>query len=158
MTSNRGRRPTLDDQKRRDICTVLHTGGTRQLAAQHVGCHIETIRRTAGRDPAFAEALAQAEAKSEMRHLALLKKAAQKDWRASAWALERLYPNQYARRSAETLTSQQVTEVVRQFAEAIVDHIDDPKIRGAVQRRLKHLAARLNKTGGPPRYAPKQTV
>ncbi len=151
MTKARGRPPTLDEQKRRDICTVLHTGGTRQLAAQHVGCHVETIRRTADRDPAFAEALAQAEAKSEVLHLALLRKAAEQDWRASAWALERLYPNQYARRNAATLTGPQVTEAVRQFAESIADLVDDPKIRRAIRRRLKQLAAQLGK---PNPFAP----
>jgi hypothetical protein len=52
--SKPGRKPGLDDAKRREICAILAIGGTRRMAAHYVGCSVDTVGRTALCDPAFA--------------------------------------------------------------------------------------------------------
>ena len=108
QNSRPGRKPLLDEAKRREICKVLAVGGTRTMAAAYVGCSLDTIARAAKRDRAFAEELRRASVECEIRCLRNLSKAAQepKNWRAAAWMLERLYPERYARRKHVGLTPQ----------------------------------------------------
>ena len=49
-----------------EICGLLTLGSTRVLAARYVGCHPNTLRNTARRNPEFAEADAQGFVKVEM--------------------------------------------------------------------------------------------
>jgi hypothetical protein len=47
---------------------------------------------------AFADAMAQAVAMAEARDVALIGKAAETQWQAAAWRLERKFPDRYGRR------------------------------------------------------------
>ena len=67
QNSRPGRKPLLDEAKRREICEILAVGGTRTLAACYVGCSLDTIARTAKRDRAFAKQLRKAEVECEIR-------------------------------------------------------------------------------------------
>jgi len=104
--SKPGRKPVLDDAKRREICAILAIGGTRRMAAHYVGCSVDTVGRTALRDPAFADQIRKAEVGSEILFLRNLRDACQdaKQWRAATWALERFFPDRYGRRTPRTIT------------------------------------------------------
>ena len=106
QNSRPGRKPLLDEAKRREICEILAVGGTRTMAAAYVGCSLDTIARTAQRDRMFAKQLRKASVECEICCLRNLSNAAQdpKNWRAAAWALERLYPERYGRRTHVGLT------------------------------------------------------
>src|SRR5580693_8951341 len=107
----------LDDYKQGEICAIVMVGGTRRLAAEYVGCHPETIRRTCLRDPQFAERLRKADCGPEINLLRAIQIATKdpKQWRAAAWALERLFPERYARRRPGAITPEQLDEVIRQI-------------------------------------------
>lgn len=58
------------------------------------------LRRAKPRMRDFRDALTRAEAEGELRHVALVAKAAEDDWRASAWYLERRSPDRWRRRDS----------------------------------------------------------
>jgi hypothetical protein len=139
-----GARSKLDQTKQREICAILAVGGTRAMAARYVGCHPETIRRTALREPEFAAQLRKAEINSEIVLLRSIQTASQdvKQWRASAWALERLFPERYGRRSPRTITVEQVSELIRQLGTIIVSEIPVKVYRERILARLAELTVK----------------
>jgi hypothetical protein len=143
-----GRPPVLDDVKKREICAILAVGCSRVIAAQYVGCHPTTIRNTALRDEEFALQLGQAEVKHEILHLSHINSAAKEGryWRAAAWALERKYPDRYARRDPNIITVEQISEVLAQFADVIFEEVTEPEYRQRILTRLNDLTAGLNAT------------
>ncbi len=140
-------KPKLDDIRRREICAILAVGGTRTLAASYVGCHVETIRNTASRDPDFALQLRKAEISPEIAYLRSLQTAAQdsKQWRAAAWALERLFPDRYGPRKAQAITISQMTEILNALGTIVADEVPVKKYRQRVLERLAELIADLPK-------------
>ena len=143
--SEGGRPQVLDDAKKGEICAILAVGCSRATAARYVGCHPNTIRRTAERDEEFAMALERAESKHEVKNLAFIDQAAKegKYWRAAAWALERKYPGRYGTRRPNTFTFEQMTHVLHQFADVILDEVPDAKKRDKIMARLSDLTAGL---------------
>jgi hypothetical protein len=63
-----------------------------------------TYSRWVSEDLGFANACARARASGIVSHARILKDAAEKDWRASAWWLERRSPEQFGPRSRVGLT------------------------------------------------------
>ncbi len=146
----KGRRGILDDVKRGEICAILTVGCSRATAARYVGCHVATIRRTAERDPTFGLALRQAESKHEVLHLTYINKAAKEGryWRAAAWALERKYPDRWARRDPRQFSLEQVTQFLTQFAGMVAEEVSEPITRERIVARLKNFTASLQATTG----------
>jgi hypothetical protein len=135
----------LTEVKRREIFAILAVGCSRTVAARYVGCHPATIRNTAKREPEFAVALEQAESQHEIRHLTHINAAAKEGryWRAAAWALERMNPDRYARRRPNTITVQQVSEVLAQFASVMLEEVTDPQLQQRISDRLSDLTGEL---------------
>jgi hypothetical protein len=140
-----GRPPTLDEIKRGEICAILSVGGSRTTAARYVGCSPSTIRNTSERDPQFAEQLDQAESRHEVGYLQNIRAASQKEqyWRAAAWALERHYPDRYGPRKAGTISVEQITQLLAQFADIVVQELPDPADQQRIIARLEALSAAL---------------
>lgn len=139
-----GRPPALDEVKQGQICAILAVGCSRRTAAHYVGCAANTIRNTALRDPKFNEQLKKAECKLEfvqMKHIHEAAKSKQY-WRAAAWALERRYPDRYGQRHPATITVDQVSQFLAQFAQIVMDELP-AKYRQQVLSRLDALSADL---------------
>lgn len=145
-----GRRPVLDEVKKKEIVAILSQGCSRRRAAEYVGCSHRTIRNTALRDPQFAEALARAEAQSEISCLTNVRKAAKKEqyWRAAAWVLERRYPEDYALRRPGTVTVEQMIDVLKQVADILMDETEDSRVRQRIRRRVHALGRGLCAVAG----------
>ncbi len=139
------RRGILDDGKRREICAILAVGCTRAIAARYVGCHPDTIRRTAQRDEVFGLAIERAETKHEIKHLSNINKAAQEGryWRAAAWRWSGKYPARYAQRDPALFTAEQVSQVLGQFADAILEEVPGEEDRQRIVSRLTSLTEAL---------------
>lgn len=73
----------------------LELGMSRKDCARKLAIDYRTFARTVKREPAFAHRLREAELEGKRFHLDVLKKS--KDWRASAFYLERKYPKEFAR-------------------------------------------------------------
>ncbi len=136
--SKPGPKPFLTEARKKEVCAILAIGGTRETAAQYVGCSTETIRRAALSDPAFAEELRKAEFGVETLLLKCIQNATQEVslGGAAAWEPERLYPERYGRRDPHTITREQLTELLRQLAAELAR--DDP-----ADERRQQLLARL---------------
>lgn len=122
-----GRRPVLDDVKRGQIVAILSVGCSQNMAARYVGCASTTIQYTAERDPKFAEELHQARCNAELSLIKNIRKAAKKEqyWRAAAWALERGFPEKYARRGPDVITLEQIGLLLAKFSEIIVGEVPE---------------------------------
>lgn len=105
-----GGRPTaLTEERTRAIVRVLRAGGHQDTAAAAAGIAVRTLRlwlhRGASDDARdapyrrFREAVEQTMAESETRNVAIIATAAQSNWQAAAWLLERTYPERWARPS-----------------------------------------------------------
>jgi hypothetical protein len=140
---NENRRLKLDATKRREVCAILAVGGTRLMAATYVGCVPATIRATAKRIPEFDEQLRKAELGPEITFLKSIQAAAGdvKQWRAAAWALERLFPERYARRAPDTITIEQMNEIIQALAEIIAGEVPVKTYRQRLLARLAELLA-----------------
>jgi hypothetical protein len=141
----RGRPPILDEKKQNDILAIVSVGCSQRVAAGYVHCTSQTIRRTARRDPAFAERLQQAKHNPEIVYLKSIQKAARKEqyWRAAAWALERTMPEKYARRGPDVITTGQIGFLIAQFADIIVSEVPVARYRKNILRRLDVLCKSL---------------
>jgi len=156
--SRHGRKSTLDDGKRREILAILSVGCSQTVAARYVGCSPSTIRRAAERDAEFAAKLHRAQRNAEVSLVKNIRAAAKKEqyWRAAAWALERGFPEKYARRGPDVITAEQLAEILAQLAERIARHVpvavyrkDIAKDVAAVARcfgRSIHLEAPVGET------------
>jgi len=138
-------RGALDEAKKREIAVILAVGCTRRTAALFVGCHVDTIRRTAQRDAEFDARLRQAETSHEMLHLKHINSAAAEAryWRAAAWALERKYPDRYGARGPHVVTAEQISGVLAAFAAIVAEEVADEAGRKRIMERLDRLAAEL---------------
>ncbi|HYW87230.1 MAG TPA: hypothetical protein VFB50_05645 [Chloroflexota bacterium] len=94
-----GRPSKRTPEVERRLLDALRAGNTRPHAARYAGIHEDTIVNWMRRSSAFSAAVEKAEADAITRHVANIAKAANDgQWTASAWWLERRYPNDYGRR------------------------------------------------------------
>ena len=140
----RGRRPFLTEGKQREIAAILSVGCSQSVAAQYVGCAVSTIQRTAERDPKFAEQLGKAKSNAELGLVKNIRNAAKKEqyWRAAAWALERGFPEKYARRGPDVITVEQIGLLLTKFSEIIVQEVPD-RYRSDILRRMDAVSHSL---------------
>jgi len=143
--ARRGRRPILDEIKQREILALLTVGCSRRTAARYVGCARSTIQNTAQRDPKFAEKLRQANYHAEIGFLKTIQKAGRKEqyWRAAAWALERTMPERYARRGPDVITVEQISHLLSQITDLIVEEVPVDRFRKNVVKRMELLTKSL---------------
>ncbi len=137
-----GRQSALDAVKRGQICAILAVGGSRATAARYVKCAVSTIRRTAERDAAFAAEIERAEANLEVIHLSNIQRISKRAWHASAWVLERVYPERYGRRAPDTVPVEQLQDLLHRFNEMLLEEIADEPFRERILARLNELIAK----------------
>ena len=127
---SKGRRSGAFDEARQNmLCALLSAGWSRRRAALHVGIDPSTVRKLALRDPAFLQRLLDCELKSELTPLTNLMNAGKQSWRASAWLLERQFPQRYSRRPADLLTRQELADCLKLTAEWMMQQVEDESMR-----------------------------
>jgi hypothetical protein len=132
----------LDEVKRREVLAILSVGCSQTMAARYVGCSRSTIRREAERDPKFAEKLSQAICNAELGLVKNIRNAAKQEkyWRAAAWALERRFPERYARRGPDGITSDQLEQILTRLAERVTQLLPASEYRKQVVKDAEALA------------------
>jgi hypothetical protein len=106
----------ITPDKKKEILAILTVGSTRNTAADYVGVGRSTLSETIGRDKEFHEQIKRAEAQGKLRHE---KKIAEADaWQASAWHLERKYPEEYALKHKLEHTSPDGSMTPRELTDA----------------------------------------
>lgn len=110
MSRNGNGRPSrFTDDVKKKILWALKIGNYRKVAAEYAGISDRTLISwlSRGRDQMegdpyheFYLAVLEAEQTAEVRALGIIQQAAQKDWKAAAWYLERKFPERYCTRAA----------------------------------------------------------
>jgi hypothetical protein len=146
----------LDETKRQIIVAMVANGSSRRVAARYIGCSPSTITRTAARVPAFGAQLARAEQTAEFNLLRAVQAAAKlpQHWRAAAWLLERRNPDDFARRSPNVLTDQQVVDIIDQMIEVLYKDVHEENYIRAMQK-LDQLLVECKSVGAPIRVEPR---
>jgi transposase len=135
-----GRPSKLDEDVVARLLQVLRVGGYPEAAAEVAGIHAATYYRwmargeAAGDEPKdapfrdFRERVEQARAEGETRNVAIIAQAAQTQWQAAAWLLERQFPERWARPAPrEHAKPEPTTAVDDPFAE--VDQLAEVRRR-----------------------------
>jgi hypothetical protein len=136
--SKTGRPQALTESKKKTVLALLSVGCSRCTAAHYVNCDTKTIYNTAQRDPEFAEGLARAESSSEYLFLSRIFKAGHdpRYWRSAAWGLERMFPDRFGVRSPDSVTPQQLTQLISRLTEMLVEEIPVAEYRKKILARL----------------------
>lgn len=105
-----GRPTKLTDTVQQAIVSALRAGNYVETAAQYAGINKQTVYNWIkhgedGREPykSFLDAIKKAQADSEARDVAIIAKAADTQWQAAAWRLERKFPDRWGRRDHMTV-------------------------------------------------------
>ena len=90
----------------REICKHISEGCSNKDAASLVAISEETFYSWQKSKPEFSESIKKAQASRKQHLIRLIFKAAEKQWQAAAWYLERVYPEEFAVKREKTTESQ----------------------------------------------------
>lgn len=132
----------LTAEQKREATLIAAVGCDRETAAKYVGCSPASLDEALRDDADFAKEMRRAEAGCELAHMRNVQQAARDEryWRASVWWLERLAPERYARRDADTLSRREVARFLAAVAAAIADVVRHEDDRHRVLEKLSDLA------------------
>ena len=146
--SNRG--PILNETQQRDVLTLLMLGSSRRNAARYAGCTVAAIDRTTRRDEEFASRLRKAEHRLEADCLKSLHQAVTREqqWRAATWLLERLNPEEFAKRNPRSISANDFVRLCTTLSEVITNHVPE-RYRSVVLKELDRMIAGLETDSVP---------
>jgi hypothetical protein len=134
------RPPVLDDVRRAEVLALATYGFSRRAIANYVGCAPNTIANTAERDPDFALQLRRSTQHFVCRNIENVQRHAMQSPKSSLWLLERLQPDQFARRSPHSITPAQLNRKFQSWVKALVAAVP-PDAQTAVAQAASELAA-----------------
>ena len=140
-----GRPPVLDEFKQGQIVAIVSMGCSQRTAARYVGCAPSTILYTAEHNEAFAKTLEHARSQAVVTHVKNINSAAKKAqyWRAAAWALERLSPEDYAPPHTDALSAEQIFKLLAFLSQIIAEEVPVDKYRKNIMKRLDEITKTL---------------
>ncbi len=131
-------KPPISEIKQREILALLSVGCSRRTAARYVNCTQKAIDELARTNPDFAEKLRRAEANLEIESIKNMFNAAkqEKNWRASAWVLERKSPQEFLKKKPDVIPSGLLDTLLNRIVTLLIEECP-----AAVQRKglLKKL-------------------
>ncbi len=103
-----GRPSRFTEETRKKILWALRLGNFRKIAARYAGISKRTLcdwiykgaEAESGEYAGFCNDVLEAEQAAEIRALGVIQQAANRDWKAAAWFLERKFPERYCVRAA----------------------------------------------------------
>jgi transposase len=93
-----GRPSKRTPEREQRLLDALRAGNTRKAACLYAGISDESLANWSRRSLDFLDRLTRAEAESEVALVAIVRQAAQTDWRAGMALLERRFPDSWGRR------------------------------------------------------------
>ena len=128
----------ISEIKQREILALLSVGCSRRTAARYVNCTQKSIDELARTNPDFAEKLRRAEANLEIESIKNMFNAAkqEKNWRASAWVLERKSPQEFLKKKPDVIPAGLLDTLLNRIVTLLIEECP-----AAVQRKglLKKL-------------------
>lgn len=158
-----GGRPTkLTPELQNRIATLIRAGNYVETAAASAGVSKNTIydwlRRGArekqriAKNPRlriikkeapfveFSDVIEKAQADSESRDVALIAKAAEEQWQAAAWRLERKFPDRWGRKLDVKQEVQGQVKVSHDRQEIVETIVDTPELADLIAERFRQRA------------------
>lgn len=135
-----GRPAKLTKEATEKIIAAMRAGAYIETAAALAGIHRDSLYEWLKRGAAspaseygkFAQAVEKALAESELRDLTNIMAAAQTQWQASAWRLERRYPERYSLRTrVESTHAGPDGGPVQVVSKIEIEFVDPPSETGA---------------------------
>jgi hypothetical protein len=128
-------RETLTAEKKRMVVALYASGSSQRAAAQFIACSPTTIARTAARDPEFTAALQHAHQSAELALVQRIQNAGKSPqfWRASAWLLERMNPDDFVVHP-EWVSEDQLKQIITTICEVICEDLPSDKIEKIQQK------------------------
>jgi hypothetical protein len=125
---------------------MVSLGIPRKLAAQLIHIDHTTFRQTLEQDDAFRAEVLEAEAQLARRCLAAVVKAADGDWKAAAWLLERKWPQFFGKAEKRELESSRPKTLTVEYIKAIrvalgVEDANEPCLPSAGADRQAFISA-----------------
>lgn len=124
------------------VCEMIRQGASRSDAAKFFGSHTEVLRKTLKRYPAWELMVEQAEVDCKLHHLSKVHDG-DKMWKASAWFLSRKWYGEFAQRTPDSYTKEQVMSLLLAFGRLISEEIKDADVRSRVLGRVQDLTQYL---------------
>lgn len=132
----KGRPTKLTPELQNEICRVIRAGNYIETASAYAGISKDTLyrwlkqgkRAKRGKYRDFSDAVEKALAESEIRDVTIIAKAAEDNWQAAAWRLERKFPDRWGRKErvqADVSHSGQVTNRHEQDISVKVEQYTD---------------------------------
>jgi len=135
----------LDQAKRTQLIALLAAGLSRRRATKLVGCARSTLYRLVERDPEFAGCVARAETSRQntkdtdaRQVFPTLHQPA--NWRAAAWVLERINPQDFGPREPEYFCLRGEAEMLGEFVDMLREELPQDACR-LVVRQINQLLA-----------------
>lgn len=138
------------------ICALISLGCSFRRAAKLSGVPESTVRSTMGRDPEFSERVRKAELSREVTPLNHLRNAQEKSWRAAAYMMERINPQDFSRRWPPQPTNEDLASIMDQFGHAMWKRISHPEDRRAVAEWLQGVLRSLQDAEPTYQQAPRE--
>jgi hypothetical protein len=134
VPKKRGRKSSLDDKKRDELCVMIHVGCSVRSAATLLGIKEQSVRHARRTNPEFNEQVRKAERQRNLLLLQNVAAAGKKSWRASAWLLASLQPETYNhRRPGRPLSkrhlAEQIATVLKKVLPKCLDELDTDDFR-----------------------------
>ncbi len=149
VAKKKGRRTKLTPEVQQKIVGAIAAGNYYEVACAIAGISHTTFynwleKGRQGKKPYvdFLEAVKKAEAANEAKRLQTITKAAETDWKANAWYLERRYPERWGRKErvyAEMAHSGTVTTNVN--VDIVQRIVSDPESRELARRLFRRAVA-----------------
>ncbi|MEX2138593.1 MAG: hypothetical protein WD894_04990 [Pirellulales bacterium] len=136
-----GRRPVLDALKKHDLELLLSFGVSQKEAARCVGVCPRTVRRALKTDPNFNRSYCAARTAGKARLLGNIHHAGSRNWRASAWLLERLWPDEFGRRQPTTFSRDHIVSFMESVADLVAGYVPKHKLPEFAKRAEQHFEA-----------------
>lgn len=136
----RGRKPKLTPEILQRIVELVRIGNYLDASAASCGIHRSTLHRwlvkgeeqSHGMYRQFFLAIDRAQGEAELRDCVLIAKAAQTDWRAAAWRLERRAPRKFGAQIQATLREE--VESMVAHLETVLDRSTFEKVVAAIEQ------------------------
>ena len=141
-----GRKTKLTPEITQQIAKYIEIGVPNKYAAQACGICEKTfytwiekaIKAKNGKYTQFLQSIKQAEAKSVVRDVTLIEKAAQEGkWQANAWRLERRHPNEFGNRQYLEHETKEPIKIEFEITRKREDETDSDTPTGMADRNKK---------------------
>lgn len=132
----RGRRSKYTTETIEKVLHAIRMGATYEIAARSAGISPDTLTNWQKQYSDFSDKMREAEGVSARVWLEKIENAADVDWKAAAWKLERRFPKEYGKQADTAVTINLSQDAIRQLADEY--QIDPAEVTAEYNKILRN--------------------